>query len=269
VTAPDSYIALNRGIQLCGIHVTPARQLHDAPSNSRTAPAVIVGSGNHGEVQRVGERDYIRARPLNHPDSLGRTVAEFNCVETRESLQLVVRQLGEIARNREDQHGDRSRYRHCGVAFRIVPVSLWIECKRRVDADGDDVFVLIPRLERGQEHRCISSTRRVSSDTSLRSDKALVITDVCNVETGCVMPCAVALRREPVGAVPRRVRMAVKIDYDLVGVVHHDTRHRSRQNSAASIHDHNGRQCRYERSNLTKQRRAPGTCPNNAPRDHQ
>ncbi len=104
--ALDSDVALNRGIQLCRVHVAPPRELHDTPPYSGTTPAVVVGPGNNGKVQRIRERDYAGARSLNHPDALGCAVAELNCVQPRETMQFVVGQLGEVPRNREDQHGD-------------------------------------------------------------------------------------------------------------------------------------------------------------------
>lgn len=102
MTALDPDIALNRRIQLCRVHVAPTRQSHDAPADGGTAPAVIVGSCNHGEVQGVREREYACARSLNYPDALGRSIAQFNRIETRGAVQLIVRQLAYVAWNRED-----------------------------------------------------------------------------------------------------------------------------------------------------------------------
>ena len=163
---------------------------------------MIVGPSYHSEIQCVGERDYARARLLNHPDPFGCTVAQLNGVQPSEAVQLIVWQLGDVSRNRENQHRNSTRYGHRGVAHRVVPVSLGIERERRVDANCNDVFVLIPCLERRKENSCIASTRRISGNSSLGSDEALVITDVRNIESRCVVPRAVALRSEPVRAIP-------------------------------------------------------------------
>lgn len=129
MTALDPDVALNRGIQLRRIHVAPAWQLHDAPADSGAAPAVVVRSSHHREVQRVGESDDARARALNDADPLGCAVAQLNSVKAGEAVQLVVGQLGDIARNRKNQHGNSTGYSHSGVARRVVPVSLRIECE--------------------------------------------------------------------------------------------------------------------------------------------
>lgn len=202
MTAPYPDVALNRGIQLRRIHFAPAGQLHDAPAYSGAAPPVVVRSRHYSEVKRVGEGDDARARSLNHADPLRCAVAELNSVHASETVQLVVWQLGDVSRNRENQHRDSTGYGYSGVARRVVPVSLRIERECRVDANCNDVFVLIACLERRQQDGCISRTCRIPGDSRLRSDEALVITDVRNIESCRVVPGTVAFWSEPVRAIP-------------------------------------------------------------------
>jgi len=169
MTALDPDVALNRGIQLSGIHVAPSRQLHDAPADCRAAPAVIVRAGNDSEVQRVGEREYASACSLNYADAFRRAVTELDGIQSGEAVQLVVGNLGDVTRNGEDQHRDSPGYGNSGIACRVVPVALRVECECRVYAKGDDVFVLIACFQRWQQHCCISSPSWIRSHARART----------------------------------------------------------------------------------------------------
>ncbi len=96
-----------------------------------------------------------------------------------------------------------------------------------------------------------------------------MITYVRDIETGRIVPGAVALRSEPVCAVPRRVRMAVKVDYDFVRVMHHDAGHGPWQNSATPIHDDNPRESCREGSKLAQYGRPASNRTGDAPCNHE
>lgn len=119
-----------------------------------------------------------------------------------------------------------------------MPVPLGVDRKCRVDADRYDVLVLIPRLERGQQHCRGAGMSGIPCHASHRSDETLVVADVGGVETGSIVPRTIAFRSEPLVGVPRRVRVAVKVDHDVVRVVHAYRGHRSWNNGAGSVHDY-------------------------------
>ena len=98
---PD--LPLNCGIELRGIHRTPARKFHYAPTRRCPSPTVVVGASHYRKVQRVGKRDDACTHSLNHTDTLRCSVAQLDCVKPGESVQLVVGKLGEVAGNCENQ----------------------------------------------------------------------------------------------------------------------------------------------------------------------
>lgn len=108
MTPFDSYAALDCRIELRRIHRAPVRYLHYAPTTSRAAPAVIVGSGNDSEIKCVGESEDVRLLSVNRSNPLGRGVAQLDCIEPGKSVQLILRQLVDVSRNREDEKRRRS-----------------------------------------------------------------------------------------------------------------------------------------------------------------
>ena len=111
---------------------------------------MIVRPRNNGEVQRVREFQDARALPLNSAHPLRRRIAQLNRVQPRKAVPLGVGNLGEIARDRKDQQRTgTSDHRGC-VMHRIVPVARRIEVKAGVNADRDDVLVLIACLQRAE-----------------------------------------------------------------------------------------------------------------------
>lgn len=147
MTTLDSDSTLNRRIELRWSHRTPVGNLHHAPASGGASVTVIVRARNDREVERIGKADDLRLALLYDADSLRRCVAQLDGVESREAVLLVVRNLVDVSRNRENEKRCGSGHCKRGVALRIVPVTLRVERERRVDSDRDDVLVLIARLE--------------------------------------------------------------------------------------------------------------------------
>jgi len=213
---------------------------------------MIIRTCDHGEIQRVCEAKDLRSALLNHADTLRRAVAQLDSVGSCESVLLVLGDDVDVARDRENQQWRRRCHGQSRVAFRIVPVALWIYCERRVDSDCDYVLVLIARFETGQQRRTVAGMRRIASHAGHRSGETLVVGDICDVKTGRRVPRAIALRRKPATAIPRRPRVTVKIDHDVVGVVHHYRRHGPRYQRSRRVNDQNAGQRRDGRADFTK-----------------
>jgi len=192
---PDS--ALNRRIELARVHRTPVWNLHHAPACGSAAVTVIVGSCNDGEVQRIRESHDRRSALLYDADPLRGRVAQLDCVESGESMLLILRDHVDVTGNRENEQRRSGGHGKGRVAFRIVPVALWIDRERRVDSDRDYVLVLVARFEAGQQRGSVTSVGRIAPHSGQRARKTLVIGDVRDIEPGACVPCAIALRREP------------------------------------------------------------------------
>ena len=197
---------------------------------------MIVGAGDHGQVERVGELEKLRTPLLQHTDPPGRAITQLHGVESRVAFELVRRQHRQIAGNRENE--DRSRRGDCerGVANRIVPVTFRVEHERRVDSDRDDVLVLVACFEAGQQRGAFARARRIVRQRSLDSIQILVIRDIRDVEAGRRVPVAIAFRREPLACIPGMVRVTVEVDHHVVRVRHRDRGHRPRNYRTASVH---------------------------------
>lgn len=229
---------------------------------------MIVGAGDDSKIQRVGKPDDVRLLSLNRTDAFWRSIAQLDGIEPRVPMLLVLRNLADVAGNREYEQrrsaGDPERR----VAHRIVPVATRINIECGIDPDRDDVLVLVARLQRGKQHRSVAGVLRILRRRCVRSSETLVVRDVGDVEARSRMPLAVALRREPLVGVPRCVGVAVKINYHIVCVVHRDRGHGPRDNRSHGVH-HNDADQRYGRSaQLTEKRRSSRARPKNAPHDN-
>ena len=213
---------------------------------------MIIRPGNHRQVQRVGEFHDCRSVLLDHSHSLGRGVAQLDCIEPREAVLLVVRQFVDVPRNRENEKRRRRGYGERGIARRIVPVALGIYREGRIDSDRDDVLVLIARFQAGKQCRSVAGVCGIAPHACQRACETLVIGDVRHVEAGTRVPCAIALRREPGPAVPRRVRVTVEVDHDVIGIMHHDRGHGARDQGATAVNDKNSSQCGERGATFTK-----------------
>lgn len=130
---------------------------------------MVVRPRNYSEIQRVREFEDRGALSLNRAHPLRRRIAQLNRVQPRETVPLIVRNLGEVARNREDQQrAGSSDHRGC-VMCRVVPVARRVNVKTGVDADRDNVLILVTRLERRQQNRTISSLGRIVRSSRLRA----------------------------------------------------------------------------------------------------
>lgn len=218
---------------------------------------MIVRPRNHREVQRVSEFEDLRTPTLYHPHALRRRVTQLNRVKPRISVQLVRGQLRQISGNRQNEKRRLCGYCNGSVAHGIVPVALGVDGKGGIDANHDDVLILIPRLQRGKQHCSIARRRRVARRSGRRPRQALVIRHVRDVEAGLRMPRAIPFRREPLAAVPRKIRVTVKVDHDIVRVVGSQCRHRTRDHRAASVHNQDSDQRRECDAGFAKNRRAP------------
>lgn len=192
---PDS--ALNRRIELCRVHRAPVWNLHHAPACGSAAVTVIVGSCNDGEVQRIRESNDRRSSLLYDADPFRGRVAQFDSIESRETMLLILRDHVDVTGNRENEQRCRRRHGKGRVAFRIVPVALWIDRERRVYSDCDYVLVLVTRFETGEQRSPVTSVGRIASHSGQRAGKTLVVGDVCDIEPRARVPGAIALRREP------------------------------------------------------------------------
>ncbi len=189
--------ALNRRIELCRVHRAPVWNLHHAPACGGAAVTVIVRSCNDGEVQRVRESHDRRSPLLDDANPFRSCVAQFDSIESRESMLLVLRDHVDVTGNRENEQRCRGGHGKGRIAFRIVPVALWIDRERRVNSDSDYVLVLVARFEAGQQRGSVTSVGRIASHSGQRACKTLVVGDVCNIESRAGVPGAIALRREP------------------------------------------------------------------------
>ena len=91
---------------------------------------------------------------------------------------------------------------------------------------------------------------------------------VSNVEAGSGVPRAVPLRREPLVGIPGCVGVTVKIDHDVIGVVHLDRCHGSRQHSSGCIHDDDAQQRQDCDAGLVQEGRLVRSRPHKAPDEH-
>lgn len=78
-----------------------------------------------------------------------------------------------------------------------MPVAFWIYCERRVDPDRDDVLVLIPRFETGEQSSSVAGVCRIASHSRQRAGKTLVVSYVRDIKSRIRVPRSIALRREP------------------------------------------------------------------------
>jgi hypothetical protein len=78
-----------------------------------------------------------------------------------------------------------------------MPVAFWIYYKRRVDPDRDDVLVLIPRFETGEQSSSVARVGWIASHTRQCAGKALVVGNVRDIKARIRVPRAIALGREP------------------------------------------------------------------------
>jgi hypothetical protein len=165
---------------------------------------VIIRSRDEREVERVREFDDVRLPPLDHSNALGCGVAQLHCVQSREAARFVFRKPGKVARNGEYEERCPFTRSECRVvaAHRVVPVALGINRECGVDADCDDVLVLVSRLERRKQYRSVASTHRVQRRGGDRTSESLVIADVRDIESRSGVPRAITLRCEPFVAVP-------------------------------------------------------------------
>lgn len=227
---------------------------------------MVVRSSNDRKVECVGEPDDVRAFPLRHSDPLGCRVTQLHRVQSRETVQLIFRNECEIAGNGENEKRRRAggrnavrRERGTARTHRIVPVAFWIERKRGVDADRDDVLVFVARLECRQQHGAVARPCRVARRCRNRTGEGLVIADVRDVESGPGVPRTVALRCEPPATVPGRVGVTVEVDRDIVRVVQLYRGHRTRNERAAAVHDQDpGERCERD-AGLSRNRSARAT----------
>jgi hypothetical protein len=213
---------------------------------------MIVRSRDHCEIQRIRESNDLGSALLDHSDAFWRRVAQLDSVESCESVLLVIRDHVDVSRDRENEQRRCRSHGKRRVAFGVVPVALGIYRERRVDSDRDYVLVLIARFETGQQRRAVAGVRRVASHSRDSSRETLVVGDVCDVKTGPGVPSAIALSREPATAIPRRARVTVKIDHDVVRVVHDDRCHGPRHQRSCRVDDQNAGQRRQARADFTK-----------------
>lgn len=127
---------------------------------------MIVRTGDYREVESVSKPDDVRSLLLDHPNALGRCVAQLDCIQPCNPTRLVLRQLGKITGDCENEERHRCGYSDCPtacrIACRIVPITFRIDRERRVDADRDYVFVLVSRLQCWEKNGPIASVRRIS-----------------------------------------------------------------------------------------------------------
>ena len=244
--------ALNRRIELCRVHRAPVWNLHHAPARGGAAVTVIVRSCNDGEVQRIRESNDRRSPLLYDADPFRSRVAQFDSIESRESMLLVLGDHVDVTGNRENEQRCRRGHGERRVALGIVPVALWIDRERRVDSDREYVLVLVARFEAGEQRGSVTSVGRIASHSGQRACKTLMVGDVCDIEPRACVPGAIALRREPRPSVPRRVGVTVKVDHDIIGIVHHDCRHRARNHGSGPVNDHDRPQHRECNSGFTQ-----------------
>ncbi|MFI5238680.1 MAG: hypothetical protein ACHQQP_02630 [Gemmatimonadales bacterium] len=121
---------------------------------------------------------------MDRSNPFRRTIANFDRVQSCETVQLVVRQFGDIAGNGENEQRSWRSYGDRRVANRIVPVAFWIDRKGCIDTDRNYVLVLITRFQRRQEHRRTTSKRRISLHAGFRSSNTLMVADIRYVESG-------------------------------------------------------------------------------------
>ena len=163
---------------------------------------MIVRPRDNCKIERVRELQDFGLALLDHSDSLGRAVAQLHSHESCVAVQFGRWHLGEIPRNRENQDWWRGSHHDSGIACGIVPVSLGVVRERCVNPERYHMLVLIARLQRWQQHGAIASMCGITRQRRLCAEQRLVIADVCNVETSCRVPLAVALRREPLSRIP-------------------------------------------------------------------
>lgn len=213
---------------------------------------MIVRSCNDGEVQRIRESNDRRSPLLYYADSLRGRVAQLDSVESGEPVLLILRDHVDVTGNRENEQRCRGGHGKGRVAFRIVPVALWIDRERRVDSDREYMLVLVARFEAGEQRGSVTSVGRIASHSGKRACKTLVVGDVRDIEPCAGVPRAIALRREPGPSVPGRIGVTVKVDHDIIGIVHNDRRHWARNHSSGPVNDHDGPQRRECNSGFTQ-----------------
>ncbi len=158
---------------------------------------MIIRSSDDREIQRIRESNDCCSALLYDADPLWRRVAQLDSVESRESVLFILGDHVDVTGNRENEQRCRGGYGKCRVAFRIVPVALWIYRERRVDSDCDYVLVLVARFEPGEQDSAVTGVGRIAPHPGQRACKTLVVSHVRDIEPRARMPGAIALRREP------------------------------------------------------------------------
>ncbi len=183
-------------------------------------------------------------------------------------MLLVVRDLAEVAGNCEYEKRRGAGDLHRCVAHGIVPVTFGIELECGVDSDSDDVLVLVARFQRRKKHRSIACLLRILCSRRIGSSKALVIRNVCDVESCGRVPLAIALGREPLVRVPRRVGVAVKINRHIARVMHLDRCHWPRNPRSRGVYDDDTDERHTRRTQLAKKRRGSRAGASDAPHSY-
>ena len=99
-------------------------------------------------------------------------------------------------------------------------------------------------FDRAEQDGTVAGPRRVGANASVGAGERKVVGDVGDVESRRRVPSTVPLRRESFTSVVRRIRVAVKIDGDEIGVgrCRHHRGHGARHQHADRIPDHEGYQ---------------------------
>lgn len=94
-----------------------------------------------------------------------------------------------------------------------------------------------------------------------------MIGDVSGVESRGCMPLPIALGREPLARVPRRVGVTVEVDDYVLWISHPDRRHRTWNDGTGAVHDDDAGQRRQHSERFTRYRSASRRCTSNPPED--
>lgn len=203
---------------------------------------------------------------LNHVEPLWRGVRQLHGQHTGYAIHFVAWKRMDIAGNGQHQHGWSGTMRTVQFCRWITPLTFGIYRRRGIDADRDDVFIVVPRFERGEQDRCSASSTGIGFHPAQRARYALVIGHICDIESGVCVPCAIPLGREKSPPIPRVVCVTVKIHHDVIRIVHSERDHGARNHGTDCIDRDPYHQEGNGDAQLHPQRCPALACPNHAPK---